>query len=150
MAKTPVTTSVIDSTKQGVTIGHVVEKFRGIKYADPTMIAEALDTVNAFMKDTVRSLRQEVVINIPISLDILTYTLTGATPIKTDIVPSQGALLIVKLIEDGVGAHTITWDAAFKGILNTDINTGANKTNVYLFFGDDDGFWWILCFKTGI
>lgn len=150
MAKTPITTSVIDSSKQGMTIGHVVAKFRGQKFADSTMVAEALDTVNEFMKETVRSLRQEVVINVPISLDILTYTLTGATTIKTDIVASQGALLIVKLIEDATGGRTIIWDAAFKGILNTDIVTTANKTSVYLFFGDSDGLWWILCFKTGI
>lgn len=52
-----------------------------------------------------------------------------------------GMLMRIVLIEDGVGAHTVTFNAIFAGA--TAANTAANRTNVWTFVFD--GTNWLEC-----
>jgi hypothetical protein len=73
---------------------------------------------------------------------LVNQTLTSNSAIASPYVPVDGALLIVRVVQDGTGRWTITFAAAFMGT-TTDINGDPGKSTMFLFAGIG-GNWWMV------
>jgi len=122
-------------------------------YAD-TKMAKSGGTFTGAIIGAVVALTDGATINIDASLgNVFTVTLGGSRTMAAPTNPTNGQKMILRLRQDGVGSHTITWDGAFRfgdDIPEPTLTTTINKTDYLGFiYNGTDSTWDCVAVSKG-
>lgn len=82
------------------------------------------------------------------NINVFRQTLTGDVTIVAPTLVAIGDILIYVLIQDGTGAHTVSWSAEFKGSSFFQVGAKADTFNVYIYVVFDASTFYIIGFPA--